>query len=120
MVKEITAILIVFPFLAALCCYVLRSSTVRSFIVLTTGGVLAASAIFLIPMTPFSIAAPALPGPGIHAIVRILDFLLLFIILYFGFKHHSLVIIALAAFQIVLLAYFEFFLISGEAAVTTI
>ena len=120
MVKEITAILIVFPFLAALCCYVFRSSTMRFFIVLTTGVVLAASAIFLIPMTPFSIAVPALPGLGIHGIIRILDFLLLFIILYFGFKHHSLVIIGIAAFQIVLLAYFEFFLIRGEAAVTTI
>ena len=76
MVKVITAILIVFPFLAALCCYVFRSSTVRSFIVLTTGVVLAASALFLIPMTPFSIAAPALPGPGIQALIRILDFLL--------------------------------------------
>jgi ech hydrogenase subunit A len=120
MVKEITAILIVFPFLAALCCYVFRNSTVRSLIVLTTGGVLAAGALFLIPMTPFSIAFPALPGPGIQALIRILDFLLLFIILYFGFKHHSPVIIALAAFQILLLAYLEFFLISGEAAVTTI
>lgn len=87
---------------------------------LTTGGVLAASAIFLIPMAPFSIAAPALPGPRINGLIRLLDFLLLFIILYFGVKHHSLVIITLAAFQIVLLVYFEFFLISGEAAVTTI
>jgi len=33
--------------------------------ILTTGGVLAASAIFLIPMTPFSIAAHALTSPGI-------------------------------------------------------
>ena len=49
MVKEITAIFIVFPFLAALCCYVFRDITARSFIVLTTGGVLAASALFLIP-----------------------------------------------------------------------
>ena len=120
MIKLITAILIVLPFAAALCSYFLRSGKARSFIVLMTGGVLAAGAIILIPLTPFSIAASDLPVPGIHAIIQAADFILLLIILYFGVKHHSLVIIVLAAFQIILLGVFEFLVISGEAAVTTI
>ena len=120
MIKTITAILVVIPFLSALCCYFFRSSMVRSFFVLTTGAVLAASALFIIPITPFSFSTPTLLGLKTHVIIQIADFLLLFVILYFGFKHHSLIIQILALFQIVLLAYFEFFLIDGVSTVKTI
>jgi len=120
MIREITIILIAMPFAAALCCYIFRFKAARIFIVLTTGGLLIASAGFLIRMTPFSFSAPTLLGLGTHRIIQIADFLLLFIILYFGFKHRSRVIKILAVFQIICLAYFEFFLISGELSATTI
>jgi len=119
-VEELVFVLIVLPFLAAICSYLIRSGAVRSFIVLATGSLMAASALLLIPRVPFAFSPKALFGVGVHDIILAADFFLLFLILYFGFKHHSLVIKILALFQIVLMAYLEFFLIRDDAAFLTI
>jgi len=109
--EALVFILIVLPFLAAIVCYLIRSGPVRSFIVLATGCLLATSALLLIPGVPFRFAPKTLFGLGVHEIILVADFLVLFSVLYYGFKHHSLVVKILAIFQIGLLAYVEFFMI---------
>ena len=119
-VEQLSGILIILPFLAAIVCYLIRVSGVRSIVILITGGVLITSAVLLIPLTPFSLSPQPFFGVSIHVIVQALDFLLLLIILYFGFKHRHIVIKALALFQIIFLLYFEFFLIQDKPDTSTL
>ncbi len=95
-VEPLIFILIVFPFLAAACCYLIRSKMVRSIIIMATACLLVSSAVLLIPYVPFSLSPETFFGVGVHDIISISDFLLLIIILYYGFKHHNLVIKGLA------------------------
>jgi ech hydrogenase subunit A len=119
-VEQLSGMLIILPFLAAIVCYLIRVSGVRSIVILITGGVLITSAVLLIPLTPFSLSPQPFFGVSIHVIVQALDFLLLLIILYFGFKHRHIVIKALALFQIIFLLYFEFFLIQDKPDTSTL
>ncbi|UCF95703.1 MAG: NADH-quinone oxidoreductase subunit L [Desulfobacterales bacterium] len=120
MTNTLTSTLVLLPFLAAGCCYVLRSNRVRSLVVLVTGFLLIISAVGLIPLTPFTLSAGNLLGVRVHDLVMVADFLLLFLILYFGFKHRSLVVKILSLLQILLVAYLEFFLIKEVPATGTI
>jgi len=120
MTEELATILILLPFVSALGCYLIRSVRLRSWVVLGTGVLLIFSALLLIPLTPFTFAAGDLAGLSIRHIVSAADFLLLFVILYFGFKHRSIIIKMLSLFQILLVAYLEFFRIKGLAAPDTI
>jgi ech hydrogenase subunit A len=113
-VELLCTLLIFLPFTAAIACYLIRGSTIRSGIILITGGVLITGAVLLIPLTPFSLTPPPIGGLSIHVMVQALDFLLLLIILYFGFKYRHMVIKALAFFQISGLLYFEFFLVQAK------
>jgi ech hydrogenase subunit A len=115
-IKELAATLIIFPFLAAIVCYWVRVNGVRSFVVLLTGGVLIASAVLLIPLTPFGFSPQTLLGVPIHTIVQVLDCLLLLVVLYLGFKHRHILIIALTILQIIFWLYFEFFVIPDKRA----
>jgi ech hydrogenase subunit A len=114
--ERLVAILIILPFLTAVVCYWVRTSRIRSFVVLLTGGLLITSAVLLIFLTPFSFWPQPALGRCIHTIVQVLDFLLLLVVLYFGFKHHHILIKALAILQILFLLYFEFFVVSGQKA----
>jgi ech hydrogenase subunit A len=120
MTEKLATILILMPFVSAVCCYLIRSVRLRSWVVLVTGVLLIAGALLLIPLTPFTFAAGSLAGLSIRHIVSAADFLLLFVILYFGFKHRSIIIKMLSVFQILLLAYLEFFSVKGIAAAGTI
>jgi ech hydrogenase subunit A len=119
-VEQLTTILIILPFLAAIFCYLIRALTIRSIVVLIAGGVLIISAVLLIPLIPFSLSPQPFWGVSLHVIVQVLEFLLLLIILYLGFKHRHLVIKALALLQIILLLYFEFFLIQNKQGTGTL
>lgn len=119
-IEPLIFILIVFPFLAAVCCYLIRSKKVRSIIIMATACLLVSSAVLLIPYVPFSLSPETFFGISVHNIISISDFLLLIIILYYGFKHHSLVIKGLAFFQIIFTGYMEFFLIQGKNASSSI
>ncbi|MFH0994269.1 MAG: proton-conducting transporter membrane subunit [Pseudomonadota bacterium] len=114
--KELTYILILLPFLAALCCFLAISSRVRSFIVLATGCILIASSLLLISHVPFAFTPQTVLGLDVHGLIQVPDFMLMFAILYFGFKHRSLLVIIPAALQIVLVTWFEVFMIEGHPA----
>ncbi len=107
-------ILIIFPFMAALCVNAIRLSWLQSFIVTVTGAVLIISSLLLITRVPFNLSPGSFAGIDVHAVVEIADFLLLFIFLYYGFKHRHSVIKILAALQIVFLAYLDFFMMKGQ------
>ncbi|MBC2715860.1 MAG: NADH-quinone oxidoreductase subunit L [Desulfobacteraceae bacterium] len=111
---ELSFLLVVFPMLAACSCFLMRHNTIYSLIVIISGGLLIGSAILLIPLVPFSFSPKSFLGINIHEILTAADFLLLFIILYFGVKYKNWLINSLAIFQIVLLGYLEFFLINGS------
>jgi ech hydrogenase subunit A len=99
--------LIVLPFLAALAVHSVRSPRGQAFIVIITGTVMIGAALLLMPRIPFRLSPTALFGLPVHAIIKIADFLLLLVILYFGLKHHHRVIQIFAILQIVILAGLE-------------
>jgi ech hydrogenase subunit A len=116
--KNLSVLLIVLPFCSAAMCTFIRSSKIRMMIILTTGCILIAAAFALIGLTPFRFSLKPIFGLPLNAMVEALDFLLLAVIFYLGFKHRSWVIKALALFQIILLAYFEFFQVKGGVSST--
>jgi len=120
MTEALATILILLPFCSAAGCYLLRSYRLRSGLVLATGALLIAGALLLIPRTPFGITAGTIAGLAVSHIVSAADFLLLFVVLYFGFRHRSILIQVLSVIQILLLAYLEFFCIKGAVAVGTL
>jgi len=86
--EGLTAVLVLAPFGGAILCAVLGAGrAIRSTIVLSTGVVLIASALWLIPLVPFRLPAESLLGLNLHTLIRGADAILLLIILYYGFKH---------------------------------
>lgn len=106
--------LILFPFLAAFACYLIRNHVIRNVVVLGCGGVLIFCGISLIPRIPFDYSPETVFGINIHEILKAADFMLLFLILFFGIRHRNWLIQGLAVFQIILLGALEF-LLSGSA-----
>jgi ech hydrogenase subunit A len=112
------AILVLAPFGGAILCAVLGASrAIRSSIVLATGAVLIASALWLIPLVPFRLPAESFLGLNLHTLIQAADVVLLLIILYYGLKHKHLVIVALAVLQLLLTSYLEFFMLKGPLPV---
>ncbi|MEZ4576430.1 MAG: proton-conducting transporter membrane subunit [Desulfobacterales bacterium] len=71
---------------------------------------MAICALLLVSQAPFVFSLETVFGISFHEILQIADFLLLLVILYFGIRHRSVLVQALAVFQIVLLGYLEFFM----------
>ncbi len=109
-------VLILFPILAALVCYMIRNHIIRNMVILISSVILAVTALLLIPRVPFDFSPETIFGVSIHDILKTADFFLLFVILYFGVRHKSLLIQMLSVFQIVLLGYLEFFMSRPTAA----
>lgn len=101
----LTVAVVAVPFGGALLCLVLRRRTVRSAVVLATGGALIAAALALASQVPFRLGAGSAAWGGLHVLVLTGDLLLLLVILYYGARHRHAAIIALAALQLVLSAY---------------
>jgi ech hydrogenase subunit A len=115
--QMIVAILILVPFLAALGCYMIRSGSVRSGIVLTTGSLLIVSSLLLTPHVPFTFSPAPFFDLDVHGLVQIPDFILMAVVLYYGIKHRSLLVIVPTSLQIVLIAWFELFMLGEHPAV---
>ena len=111
----LTFILILLPFVAAACCFWTVSERLRSYIVLTTGGTLMASALLLTFRAPFAFSPEPVWGLDVHDAVKIPDFLLTALILYYGFRRRSFAVIVPTAVQIVLMLWFEGFMIEAPS-----
>mgnify|MGYP000330182788 CR=1 FL=1 len=120
MTTTLATILILFPFVSAVCCYLIRPARVRSLVVLATGALLCICALVMIYFVPFTLESGSVAVFSIKYIVFIADILLLFVMLYFGFKHHSMLIKLLSLFQILFLVYLEFFYLKGLSPAGTI
>jgi ech hydrogenase subunit A len=117
--ESLTAILILLPFCAALLCYLIRVRVLRNLIILAAGFFIMAAAFLLIPHVPFSYSPGTLLGIPIHGLLKFLDPLLPLLILYFGFKHRSLLVKIFGLIQLLLVIYLDFFLHKGETATAT-
>ncbi len=117
MLPALLFVCIVVPILAAGACFVVRVQAIRSAIVLTTGALLTAGSVLLAAQGAFSFDPGTLGGLGWGTLISVLDFLLLAVILFYGFKLKSRLVQLLAILQIVPLAWFEFFVLDHGAAV---
>jgi len=111
MLNTLLFVLILGPFIAAALCFVVRIRHIRSFIVLAMGCLLAAASLLLFVKGPFSHTPPSLLGIPTHWWILWGDDILLFTMLYYGFKHRHLLTKILIIFQIVCLDYFELFMV---------
>lgn len=114
--KVLVAVLILLPLLSASACYVVKSGVLRSFLVLATGLALITSSILLISYAPFAFSTEYIFGFGLHSVVQVADFALMFAVLYLGFRHRSLLIKTLASLQILLAIRLALFMIEGRPA----
>ena len=117
--SNLLLVLILLPFVAGLACYVLRASFIRSLVVLATGGILAVSSIGLLLHGPGFYSAGSVLGVSWDSLITIADFALLIAILFFGFKHKSLLIKTFSIAQIVGLVILELFWLDHAAEVPT-
>lgn len=111
----LVSVLILLPLLAASGCYLIRSGPVRYLLVLATGLALVVSSLLLIAYSPFAFS-PHILGYGIHSLIQVPDFILMFAIAYLGFRHRNLLIKTFALLQIPLVAWLELFMIKGDPA----
>ena len=118
MLDTLAFVLIVLPFLAGLGCFILRVEAVRSLIVVVTGGIVAAASVALFFEMPFKYEASTLLGLSIDPIIMVLDVALMLVILYFGIKHKSALIIVFALIQAFMGGYLEFGLVDHAAEKT--
>jgi len=118
--ENLSVLLIALPFCSAAFCTFIRYGKIRTVVILSSGGMLIAAALILIGRTPFHFSPKPIFGLPLTVAVEMLDFSLLSVILYLGFKHHSWIIKILALLQIIVLAYFEFFLVEDRVSPATI
>ena len=114
--ETLTAILILLPFGSAILCYLVPIRTLRNIFILVSGGLLMASAFLLIPYCPFTFTPDTLLGFNLHALLKVGDFLLPLIFLYFGFKHKSFLVKIFSLLQLILIFLIDFFLLPKEPA----
>lgn len=115
MAENLTAFLILLPYVSGVCCYLIRHVRIRTLIILVTGSCLAAGSAMLIFLVPFTVVAGKAAGVPVRHIVQAADILMLLAILFFGFKHRSLIIKALSLYQIMAVAWLEFFSVTDHA-----
>jgi ech hydrogenase subunit A len=108
MLETLAFILIVLPFLAALGCFAVRASAVRSLIIVATSALLVVAFILLIFEAPATFSPEAVFGLPVREVIQVADFLLLGVILYFGVVRKSALIVLFALIQLGLSAYLEF------------
>lgn len=114
--SNLLLLLIFLPVAAALVCYFVRSSAVRNLTVVVTGVILALASLGLLAQGAFEpIAVGSFMGIGSDFLITVLDFALLGVIFYYGFKHKNLLIQGFTLVQAVLLAWFEVFTVKHEA-----
>lgn len=111
--SNLLMLLILLPIVAGLACYFLRVGFIRSLVVTVTGIILALSSLVLLAGGTFSYSPPS----GWGSLVTLADFALLFVILYYAFKHKSFLIKFFTVSQLVLLAVFELFMVDHEGPV---
>jgi len=100
MLPMMLVLAILLPLVAAVGCYFLRVSAIRSLIVLGTGVVLAAVSLALLGQGTFTYSPGTIVGISWDSLVTLADFALLFVMLYYAFKLKNQLIKILVILQI--------------------
>ncbi|MFI3272059.1 MAG: proton-conducting transporter membrane subunit [Pseudomonadota bacterium] len=108
---------VVFPFLAAMAVYLWRGESTPRKIVPVAAGITALSAIGLACSGSFMFAPQSFLGFGIDGLIALLDFGILFYVLYLGATMRHKLIMGLSVIQIIGLLYLEFALIDHNVHV---
>ena len=106
-------VLIALPFLAALGCYVFKVSAVRSLIIFAISALLVGGFVVLTLNGPATYSADTMFGIPVRGLIQVADFALLGLILYFGIRHKSALIIVFAGIQLGLAAFLEYKMMQG-------
>ncbi|WP_272701112.1 NADH-quinone oxidoreductase subunit 5 family protein [Desulfovibrio sp. Fe33] len=114
--SNLLVLLILLPMAAATVCYFVRSSSVRKLTVLATGGILTLASLGLLMQGTFApIEIGSFLGIGSDFLVTVLDFVLLGLIFFYGYKHKSLLVQGFTLAQTALLVWFEAVMVGHEA-----
>jgi len=109
-------LLILLPAVAAVVCYFVRSSAVRTLTVLATGAVLTAASLALLGQGIFDpLTVGSVLGIPSDFLVTVLDFALLGVIFMYGVKHRNLLIQGFTLAQAALLVWFELVMVKHAA-----
>jgi ech hydrogenase subunit A len=109
LIQQIAGTSILLPMMAGLLCLP-KLPSMRSLLVIGTGIVLSAASLMLLLAGPFSFSPQSVLGMNPDLLIGILDFALLFLILYVSYKLKSNKLIILSLLQIVPLAFLKLFM----------
>lgn len=104
MLDTLVFVTVLLPFLVAAALLVLRGQNVRKVILVATAGVLILASLAMLRGGAFTLST----APLYNSLVTLGDFVILFVVLFVGFKRKNQIIIWLTLAQIVGLAWFEF------------
>ena len=114
--SNLLLLLVLLPAVAAAVCYFVRSSAVRKLTVVATGAILTLASLGLLGQGTFEpIAVGSFLGISSDFLITVMDFALLGVIFYYGYKHKNLLIQGFTLAQAALLVWFEFFMIDHVA-----
>lgn len=111
-------LLVLLPFVAGLACYLLRASFLRALVVMITGVILAVASVALLSAGPVSYSPGPVLGMSWNMLIAVLDFALLGVILFYGFKHDNLLIKIFSVLQMLGLVILELFWVDHSAPVS--
>ena len=112
------AILVLFPFAAAIVCLAIRNSRVRAPVIVLSALVLIVSSIVLLPQVLSGGPIEVTLGSGWATTVMVVDFLLIAYFLYVGIRHRNWLVLLMVALQAIFLPLFEFGLLPHHFDVT--
>jgi ech hydrogenase subunit A len=109
-------LLILLPAVAALVCYFVRSSAVRTLTVVATGAILTLASLGLLGQGTFEpLTVGSVLGISSDFLITVMDFALLGVIFAYGIKHKNLLIQGFTLAQAVLLVWFELVVVEHAA-----
>lgn len=113
MLDTLAFVLIALPFLAALGCFFIRVGSIRTLIILATSALLVVGFVLLALEGPQTYSPATMFGVSVRGLIQVADFALLFLILYFGIRHKSALIIAFAVAQLGMAGFMEYQMLQG-------
>lgn len=113
MAESLFLVLIFFPFVGGIGCFLCRAALPRSVLV---GGTVAVLAFCSLLVDKALFSSVARPFPSFYnRFILAADFLVLLVVLFLGCRRRHWLIIALSVCQAGILAFLEFFVVQGEA-----
>jgi len=105
MLDTLVFVTVLLPFLVAAVLLVLREQNMRKVILVATAGVLILASLAMLRGGAFILS----PAASYDGLITLGDFVILFVVLFVGFKRKNQIILWLTAAQLVALFWFEFF-----------